>query len=164
MSRCLPWLLMVQWESGGHTEQGSPLPPGRWWVLLDAAKACATHPPDLHSHPADFVALSFYKIFGFPTGAVMGHTSACTHRKTSPCSPLESGREMIPGNATPPSFSLLPSPPPASCLRVGPFATHTAVPAPPRMPCLRAPAQHHFRLWTSLAGWKPLAWDCVHRM
>eukprot|EP00887_Chlorella_sp_A99_P004517 scaffold34.g4517.t1 len=45
-----------------------PLPPGRWRVLLDAAKACGTAPPDLAAFPADFVALSFYKIFGWPTG------------------------------------------------------------------------------------------------
>lgn len=30
----------------------------RWWVLLDAAKACATSPPDLSRHPADFVVRS----------------------------------------------------------------------------------------------------------
>ena len=41
---------------------------GDWFVLLDAAKACCTRPPDLADHPADFVALSFYKIFGYPTG------------------------------------------------------------------------------------------------
>lgn len=28
---------------------------GRWHVLIDAAKACATAPPDLTKHPADFV-------------------------------------------------------------------------------------------------------------
>lgn len=37
-------------------------------VLLDAAKACSTNPPDLSRHPADFVVLSYYKIFGSPTG------------------------------------------------------------------------------------------------
>ncbi|KAK9807865.1 hypothetical protein WJX72_011591 [[Myrmecia] bisecta] len=41
---------------------------GRWRVLLDAAKACATAPPDLSRYPADFMVLSFYKIFGYPTG------------------------------------------------------------------------------------------------
>jgi hypothetical protein len=40
----------------------------QWYVLLDAAKACASHPPDLSAAPADLVALSFYKIFGYPTG------------------------------------------------------------------------------------------------
>ncbi|KAJ1377901.1 Pyridoxal phosphate-dependent transferase, major domain, partial [Sesbania bispinosa] len=34
---------------------------GRWLVLIDAAKGCATLPPDLSKYPADFVAISFYK-------------------------------------------------------------------------------------------------------
>ena len=38
------------------------LPAGRWRVLLDAAKACGSSPPDLGAHPADFVALSYYKV------------------------------------------------------------------------------------------------------
>ncbi|XP_059563097.1 molybdenum cofactor sulfurase isoform X2 [Myotis daubentonii] len=42
--------------------------PGRWFVLLDAASYASTSPLDLSVHPADFVSLSFYKIFGFPTG------------------------------------------------------------------------------------------------
>ncbi len=54
--------------------QQSPLadvagvPAGRWAVLLDAAKAAATHPPDLSVVRPHFVALSYYKIFGYPTG------------------------------------------------------------------------------------------------
>ena len=39
-----------------------------WAVLLDAAKFVATAPLDLSRVPADFVAISFYKMFGFPTG------------------------------------------------------------------------------------------------
>ena len=50
-------------------QEGGPAPRGRWRVLVDAAKGCASQPPDLSRHPADFVALSFYKLFGFPTGA-----------------------------------------------------------------------------------------------
>uniref|UniRef100_A0ACB8FTG6 Uncharacterized protein n=1 Tax=Sphaerodactylus townsendi TaxID=933632 RepID=A0ACB8FTG6_9SAUR len=42
--------------------------PGRWFVLLDAASYVSTSPLDLSAHPADFVPLSFYKMFGFPTG------------------------------------------------------------------------------------------------
>jgi molybdenum cofactor sulfurtransferase len=30
-------------------------PGQRWWVLLDAAKACSTLPPDLSVHKPDFV-------------------------------------------------------------------------------------------------------------
>lgn len=32
-------------------------------VLIDAAKGCGTQPPDLAKFQADFVALSFYKVF-----------------------------------------------------------------------------------------------------
>ena len=39
-----------------------------WFVLLDAAKACCTSPPNLSDFPADFVVFSFYKIFGYPSG------------------------------------------------------------------------------------------------
>lgn len=31
-------------------------------VLIDAAKGCATQPPNLSEFPADFVVLSFYKV------------------------------------------------------------------------------------------------------
>ena len=37
-------------------------------VLLDAAAYVGTHRLSLGSVPADFVALSFYKMFGYPTG------------------------------------------------------------------------------------------------
>ena len=37
-------------------------------VLLDAAAYVATSPLSLSAIPADFVALSFYKLFGYPTG------------------------------------------------------------------------------------------------
>ncbi|CAH2037341.1 unnamed protein product [Thlaspi arvense] len=40
----------------------------RWMVLIDAAKGCATLPPNLSEYPADFVVVSFYKLFGYPTG------------------------------------------------------------------------------------------------
>ncbi|KAL5731571.1 molybdenum cofactor sulfurtransferase [Ranunculus cassubicifolius] len=48
--------------------EGLPCSRGRWMVLIDAAKGCATEPPNLAEFPADFVAISFYKIFGYPTG------------------------------------------------------------------------------------------------
>lgn len=37
-------------------------------TLLDAAALAATSPLDLTATPADAVAISFYKMFGFPTG------------------------------------------------------------------------------------------------
>jgi selenocysteine lyase/cysteine desulfurase len=37
-------------------------------VLLDAAAFVPAHPISLRSCPADFVAISFYKVFGYPTG------------------------------------------------------------------------------------------------
>jgi selenocysteine lyase/cysteine desulfurase len=37
-------------------------------VLLDAAAFVPTHPLSLRGHQADFVAISFYKMFGYPTG------------------------------------------------------------------------------------------------
>jgi len=40
----------------------------RWLVLMDAAKYASTDALDLTAYPADFVCVSFYKIFGFPTG------------------------------------------------------------------------------------------------
>ncbi|XP_043112329.1 molybdenum cofactor sulfurase [Puntigrus tetrazona] len=41
---------------------------GRWFVLLDAACFVSCSPLDLSQCPADFVPISFYKMFGFPTG------------------------------------------------------------------------------------------------
>ncbi|XP_013907750.1 PREDICTED: molybdenum cofactor sulfurase [Thamnophis sirtalis] len=41
---------------------------GKWFVLLDAASYASTSPLDLSIHQADFIPISFYKIFGFPTG------------------------------------------------------------------------------------------------
>ncbi|HEX6465194.1 MAG TPA: aminotransferase class V-fold PLP-dependent enzyme [Vicinamibacterales bacterium] len=37
-------------------------------VLLDAAAFVPSHPLSLRERPADFVAISFYKMFGYPTG------------------------------------------------------------------------------------------------
>uniref|UniRef100_A0A8B9SFF1 Molybdenum cofactor sulfurase n=1 Tax=Anas platyrhynchos TaxID=8839 RepID=A0A8B9SFF1_ANAPL len=42
--------------------------PGKWFVLLDAASYVSCSPLDLGVHQADFIPISFYKIFGFPTG------------------------------------------------------------------------------------------------
>ncbi|KAI8471068.1 MAG: pyridoxal phosphate-dependent transferase [Monoraphidium minutum] len=43
-------------------------PAHRWLVVLDAAAHAATHPLDLSAVKPDFVPISFYKIFGLPTG------------------------------------------------------------------------------------------------
>lgn len=39
-----------------------------WHVLLDAAAFVGTASLDLSLYPADFVSISFYKMFGYPTG------------------------------------------------------------------------------------------------
>lgn len=41
---------------------------GQWLVLLDAAGYVSTNDLNLSLYPAHFVALSFYKLFGFPSG------------------------------------------------------------------------------------------------
>lgn len=41
---------------------------GRWFVLLDAASHVSCSSLDLQDCPADFIPISFYKVFGFPTG------------------------------------------------------------------------------------------------
>ena len=42
-----------------------------WYVVLDAASYVATSRLDLSLYPADFIAVSFYKMFGFPTGKLV---------------------------------------------------------------------------------------------
>ena len=42
--------------------------PGKWFILLDAASFVSTSKLDLSSYHPDFVPISFYKLFGFPTG------------------------------------------------------------------------------------------------
>ena len=44
----------------------------KWLVVVDAAAYASTHPLDLSKYPADFVPLSFYKMFGYPTGESQG--------------------------------------------------------------------------------------------
>ncbi|KAL4554583.1 hypothetical protein LXL04_037177 [Taraxacum kok-saghyz] len=55
-------------EDSERVLEGSQHSRGCWMVLLDAAKGCSTDPPDLSKHKADFVVISFYKLFGYPTG------------------------------------------------------------------------------------------------
>lgn len=59
----LSWIADVQ---SGRRRPASAR--GKWFVLLDAASYVSTSPLNLSAHPADFVPISFYKIFGFPTG------------------------------------------------------------------------------------------------
>nr|XP_003703471.2 PREDICTED: molybdenum cofactor sulfurase 1 isoform X1 [Megachile rotundata] len=40
----------------------------KWYVLLDAAGFASTNDLDLSTFKPDFVSLSFYKMFGYPTG------------------------------------------------------------------------------------------------
>ncbi|ETE65590.1 Molybdenum cofactor sulfurase, partial [Ophiophagus hannah] len=67
---------------------------GKWFVLLDAASYTSTSPLDLSIHQADFIPLSFYKIFGFPTGIggmknIKQHTFALAHHTYSVLSTLK---------------------------------------------------------------------------
>ncbi|XP_071725755.1 molybdenum cofactor sulfurase isoform X2 [Rutidosis leptorrhynchoides] len=55
-------------EDSERVLEGSQHSRGNWMILLDAAKGCSTDPPNLSKHKADFVAISFYKLFGYPTG------------------------------------------------------------------------------------------------
>lgn len=58
-----------EWIS--ETQQGSIFSSShhcRWFVVLDASSFVSTSPLDLDSCAADFVPISFYKMFGFPTG------------------------------------------------------------------------------------------------
>lgn len=41
---------------------------GHWFVLLDAAGYVSTNDLNLSEYPAHFVTVSFYKLFGFPSG------------------------------------------------------------------------------------------------
>ncbi|KAG8139665.1 hypothetical protein E2320_002433 [Naja naja] len=61
----LAWIEEIQCGKLSPTEVK-----GKWFVLLDAASYTSTSPLDLSIHQADFIPLSFYKIFGFPTGIV----------------------------------------------------------------------------------------------
>lgn len=77
--------------AGGKRPAGSDSGSGsgpRWLVLIDAAKACATSSPDLSHHPADIVVLSYYKMFGWPTGL-----GALLLRRATALPRLAAGRE-----------------------------------------------------------------------
>lgn len=42
--------------------------PGNWYICLDAASYVSTNYLDLNKYHPDFVCISFYKLFGYPTG------------------------------------------------------------------------------------------------
>lgn len=46
----------------------APLPPRTWFSMLDAASFVPTNILDLSNYKPDFVAISFHKMFGYPTG------------------------------------------------------------------------------------------------
>ncbi|KYM94649.1 Molybdenum cofactor sulfurase [Cyphomyrmex costatus] len=61
----------LKWISDAHAGALSVFvrkPSTRWYVLLDAASFAATNKLDLSVFKPDFVCLSFYKMFGYPTG------------------------------------------------------------------------------------------------
>ncbi len=51
-----------------NTIKAKSRPGRRWRVMLDAAAYVPTQPLDLSVVRPDFVSMSFYKIFGYPTG------------------------------------------------------------------------------------------------
>ncbi|MCD7465450.1 hypothetical protein HAX54_001354, partial [Datura stramonium] len=63
-----PNLVKIIKEESERILESSQYCRGCWLVLIDAAKGCATDPPDLSKCKADFVVFSFYKLFGYPTG------------------------------------------------------------------------------------------------
>ena len=68
----LEWVSAVQCGSDGLDTLSRPFGTHpRWYVLLDAAALLTTSTLDLSVHKPDFVVLSFYKMFGFPTGLGM---------------------------------------------------------------------------------------------
>ncbi len=54
--------------SRGHGQGEGVVQRGRWYVVLDAASYASTSPLDLSVATPHFLTLSFYKLFGFPTG------------------------------------------------------------------------------------------------
>ena len=55
----LSWIEAVQQKSTEHEI---------WKVMLDAAAFVGTQPLSLRQFPADYACISFYKMFGYPTG------------------------------------------------------------------------------------------------
>jgi hypothetical protein len=68
-SRTLPELLAIPPNLTSSQIHARSTPGHRWLVALDAAAHAPTHALDLSRVKPDFVDLSFYKLFGHPTGA-----------------------------------------------------------------------------------------------
>ncbi|GIQ86420.1 hypothetical protein KIPB_008273, partial [Kipferlia bialata] len=60
--------LLERAERAGVVQGGWRDRDNRWRVCVDAAAFVPTNPLDLKAFPADFVTMSFYKLFGIPTG------------------------------------------------------------------------------------------------
>lgn len=58
-------LFPLEWVDKVHSLS---TPGHRWLVILDAAAYVPTYSLNLTAVPADFVPISFYKMFGYPTG------------------------------------------------------------------------------------------------
>uniref|UniRef100_A0A0G4HV75 Aminotransferase class V domain-containing protein n=1 Tax=Chromera velia CCMP2878 TaxID=1169474 RepID=A0A0G4HV75_9ALVE len=66
----LDWLRRLRETGGfgGTLHDGAAPACRRIWTLVDAAAFAPSKRLDLSRYPADFVAISFYKMFGYPTG------------------------------------------------------------------------------------------------
>ncbi|CAL1547716.1 unnamed protein product [Lymnaea stagnalis] len=63
----LQWIKEIQ-ENGLGIPGRSTAASEKWFVLLDAASYVSTNKLNLSESKPDFVTISFYKIFGYPTG------------------------------------------------------------------------------------------------
>jgi len=64
-------------------ESKGPPANGEWFVVVDAAALVSCSPLDLSRYSPDFVTLSFYKMFGFPTGKLPKIVQALLFVKSS---------------------------------------------------------------------------------
>lgn len=58
----------LEWINKFKSQQLGDKTTGRWVTLLDAAAFVPSNSLNLTQYPADFVTVSFYKMFGYPTG------------------------------------------------------------------------------------------------
>ena len=103
----------------------------RWQVLLDAAAFAPAHPLNLTATPADFVCISFYKLFGYPTGVgawIVRNEDAHILKKVRACLPL------------------LPPPLPPQLLLLLPLRAHSAALCPAPC-CLYICTAWHGMVW-----------------